>query len=112
MVSAIATARERWSAERFARFHDRPDVKRIARRYAGRVRTDTGLLTMTQVAGLVMLLVAGKLSRAHFKAELRKIGKSGRVPIDDLKIIARTIEETVRCGLYGSGQLAPASRGK
>lgn len=109
MLSASATARERWSAERFARFRDRPDAKRVAAQYAEWSRSDAGMPVMIQLCGSIWLLVGGKLSRPHFKAQLRQIAKAARVPIDDIKIMAKGIEEMIRCSLYGSGQLTPTA---
>lgn len=108
-MNASANARERWSAERLARWQSRPDAKRVARQYSEWVRSEAGMLVMLQLSSSIWFLVAGKLSRMHFKAQLRQIAKAARLPIDDLKIMAKGIEEIIRCGLYGSGQLTPSA---
>jgi len=108
-MNAGANARDRWSAERLARWQGRPHAKRVAGQYSEWIRSDAGMLVMIQLSGSIWLLVAGKLSRTHFKAQLRQIAKAARVPIDDLKIIAKGIEEMIRCSLYGSGQLTPTA---
>ena len=110
-AGADATAQRRWSAERFARYRNRPDAKRVANQYSEWMRSDAGMEAMLQLSSSIWLLVAGKLSRPHFKAQLRQIAKAARVPIDDLKIMAKGIEEMICCSLYGSGQSTPTAEG-
>lgn len=104
-----AAAQRRWSVERLARWQSRPAVRRVTSRYSEWVHTDEGQLTMLLFGGLAWALVAGRLSRREFKLQVVRAARGAKLPPADARLMANSLEQTIRCGLFGSGQLDGAS---
>jgi hypothetical protein len=95
---------EQLAAERFARFQQRPEVRRVTSRYADWARTSDGVTVNVQLSGLAMMRLAGRLSRNDYKKAVRDLAATSSIPPHDFRIFAKCILEFTRCALAGSGQ--------
>lgn len=94
-----------YAAQRFARFQQRPDVKRVANRYVDWSETSAGIFINLQLSHLAMARAAGKLSRPSYRKAVRDLAAASGIPAEDFRILARCTLEFVMCGLAGSGQI-------
>jgi hypothetical protein len=94
------------AADRFAQFQQRPDVQRVANRYADWPQTSAGTVINLQLSFLAMARAAGKLSRAAYRKAVRDLAAESGIPAADFRILARCALEVVMCGLAASGQIA------
>ena len=93
------------SLERYRKFQDRPDVMRVALRYSDWVMTDQGIETAINFTTAAMLLLGRKLTRLQYRQLIAKEAEKTGLPLDDIKIMARTAKEVFLCTMTGPGQI-------
>jgi hypothetical protein len=92
------------AARRLARFNARPEIQSIAARYADWAHGD-GCIINVQLSALAMMRLARRISRADYRASLRKLAATSGLPHADFQLLAKCSREIARCMLSGSGQI-------
>jgi hypothetical protein len=91
-------------AATLAQFKKRPDVARIAEKYADWARTSEGVLTGLQLAFLAMRRVSGQIPRPAYRRAVRELAVTTTIPSRDFLLMAECYLELLRTALTATGQ--------
>lgn len=83
------------SAQRFARFNARPQIRRITTQYADWVAQGDGCIINVQLSGLAMMRLAGRIARQEYRRSVRKLATESGLPLADFKLLAECSRELV-----------------
>lgn len=102
-MSKSARARADEAFKRLAQFKARPDVDSVAKRYADFVETSDGIVVMMTLSLLANARLAGAIDRHQHGQSVMELAADTKLPISDVRIMADSALELLRCCLAGRG---------
>lgn len=110
-MTAQEEAKRRWSIERLNRIAALPESQRIIAKYGDHIHRDVANLWHLTLGFMCVMRASGKIQRSEFYAILPALSKEAKIPLKDLKVIAKLQLAMTEAMLLGSGEMPVSIKG-
>lgn len=104
-MTAKKRATRQWSSDRFQRIKNLPESKRIAEKYGDFMHREAAAPWSLLLGFACLMRASHKMPRSEFNSTLAAISRDSRIPLKDLKKIARLHLAMNEAMLIGSGEM-------
>jgi hypothetical protein len=110
-MTATDEAVHRWSIEPLKRIANLPESKRIITKYGKVMHHDTMIFWNLQIGFICWMRVSNQMDRPEYNSLLRSISSKSKIPLKDVKILAKLMLAQIKAGLLATGQIPTSVKG-